>query len=685
LLAVTGRGGPFGDIVRHWECALSLRRVPCCVFFCLLLVLVGENYSPLVVHAGIGFQPPNPEELKMTSEPLAPGAAAIILYRQVDRDDNGRTSHEDNYVRIKVFNEEGRKYANVELPFMKEREDVVNIRARTIKSDGTIVNFDGKVFERAQAKGRGMQFLVKTFTLPDVEVGSLLEYTYTYDFSEKYIFDSRWIINGELFTRSASFSLRPFKSRSVFAPFPLRWTWQGLPTGVQPTQGPDGVVHLQVSNIAAFPEEDHMPPPDELKARVDFTYQAALLARDSDKFWNEFGKKQNGELENFVGKRKAMEDAVAQIVSPNDPPEVKLRKIYDRVQQIRNKSYELRKTEQEEKREGEKPAENVEEVWKRGYGSGVQLTWLYLGLVRAAGFEAYGCLVSDRRQYFFNPKTLQSSKLDANVVQVKLNGKDVYFDPGAEYTPFGMLTWSETGVTGLKLDKDGGAWIRTPLPAAAESRIERKGQFALSEGGDLEGKLTVTYSGLEAMYQRLDVRHDDDVARKKFLEERVKAQVPAAMEVELVNQPDWSGTETPLVAEYDVKIPGWASNAGKRVVLPVGVFTAVEKHIFEHTERVHAIYFDYPYQKNDDIIVTLPAGWQVSSVPPAQNEDGHIVTYSIAAENGKDRLHLTRKLTVDFLILEPKYYGALRNFFQVVRTGDEEQIVLQPGSANAKN
>src|SRR5438552_17351361 len=46
--------------------------------------------------AGPGFQPVSPDELKMSSEPLAPGAPAIILYRQVDRDDNSLTSHEDN-------------------------------------------------------------------------------------------------------------------------------------------------------------------------------------------------------------------------------------------------------------------------------------------------------------------------------------------------------------------------------------------------------------------------------------------------------------------------------------------------------------------------------------------------------------------------------------------------------------
>ena len=143
-----------------------------------------------------------------------------------------------------------------------------------------------------------------------------------------------------------------------------------------------------------------------------------------------------------------MERAVAQIVSPSDSQEVKLRKIYDRVQQIRNTSYELRKTEQEEKREKETLADNVEDVWRRGYGNTIELTWLFLGLARAAGFEAYGCWVSDRREYFFNPKMMQSAKLNSNVVLVKLNGKDLYLDPGVVFTPFGLLTWSETAAQG---------------------------------------------------------------------------------------------------------------------------------------------------------------------------------------------------------------------------------------------
>jgi Domain of Unknown Function with PDB structure (DUF3857) len=339
---------------------------------CLTLLL------PKAAWAGAGFQPVNPDELKMTSEPLAPGAPAIILYRQVDRDDNRYTPHEDNYLRIKILTEEGRKQADVEIPFEKGFENIVAIHARTIKTNGTMVEFDGKVFEKTVAKNRQRSYLVKAFNLPEVEVGSIIEYFYTIDFKELYVFQSHWILSQELFTRNAKFSLKPYTSS--YNEFHLRWTWQQLPADAAPKQGPNSIVEMQAHSIPAFQTEDYMPPENELKARVDFIYDEEMPERDPDKFWQHVGKKRNGALEGFVGKRKAIEEAVAQIISLNDPPEVKLRKIYNRVQQIRNTSYEVQKTQQEEKRDKEKAATNVEDVWKRGYGDGGQLTWLFLAM-----------------------------------------------------------------------------------------------------------------------------------------------------------------------------------------------------------------------------------------------------------------------------------------------------------------
>ncbi|HVR27646.1 MAG TPA: hypothetical protein VMU26_30490, partial [Candidatus Polarisedimenticolia bacterium] len=87
----------------------------------------------------------------------------------------------------------------------------------------------------------------------------------------------------------------------------------------------------------------------------------------------------------------------------------------------------------------------------------------------------------------------------------------------------------------------------------------------------------------------------------------------------------------------------------------------------------------------DDVTIDLPLGWQVQTLPPPQKQDGHVVVYNLEAEKDATSVHLSRRLTVDLMLLDAKYYMALRNFFQVVRTGDEEQIVLQPGTASASN
>jgi len=638
----------------------------CCAYF--------FARAPMPVNAD-DWQPISPAELQMASVPEAPGAPAVYLYRQVDRDDIA--NHEYNYLRIKILTEEGRKYANVEIPFFNGNESVHSIKARTIRPDGTIANFEGKPMDKMIVKAKGVKYMAKVMVLPDVQVGSIIEYHYMNQLKEHYVFDSHWIVSEELFTKYAKFSLKPSDY------FPVRFSWQGLPPGVAP-KNERGLVHLEANNIAAFQTEDYMPPQNELKARVDFVYSEDSEMQ-ADKFWKKEAKKANGEVESFIGKRKAMEQAVAQIVSPSDTPEVKLQKIYARVQQLRNTAYEVETTEQEKKRNKEKATKNVEDVWKSGSGSGREITWLYLALVRAAGLEAYPVLVSRRNEYFFTPQMMDPHRLDDNVVLVKLNGKDTFYDPGTAYTPFGILPWPETAVQGLRLDKDGGAWVTTSVPDSTVSNITRKADLKMTDQGGLEGKVTVTFSGLEALSMRLELRNEDETTRTKYIEDVVREFIPVGIDVDLKNKLDWSSSSPTLVGEFEIKVQGWASAAGHRALIPVGLFGAPEKHVFEHFARVHPIYFDFPTARIDDVTIELPLDWKVNSVPPGHKDEGRVCSYNTTAENNKGTLHLTRNLNINALVLEAKYYGALRKFFQTVKTGDEQQIVVQPGGISASN
>jgi transglutaminase-like putative cysteine protease len=663
---------------RRWT--LSLRRLS---LIAGLILLGATVYRVGSINAD-EWLPISPEELKMTGLKEAPGAPAVILYRQVDRDDsNIHTPHEYNYVREKIFTEEGRKYADAEIPFEKDRYNIVNIRARTIHPDGSVVNFDGKVYEKEIVKGRNIKILAKTFTFSDVQPGSIIEYHYVIDFAEYYVFDSHWILSDELFTKAAKFTLKPSNE------FALRWSWpNGLPTGAPPPaegKGVHPVIQMEADSIPAFQIEDDMPPEDGMKYRVDFNYSEGSVETDVDRFWKKEGKKQNDHVESFIGKKKAMEEAVGTIVAASDSPEVKLQKIYARVQKVRNTSYEVEKTAQEQKRAQEKGANNAEDVWKRGYGDGDQITLLFLGLARAAGLDAAAARISTREDHFFVKNIMKARDLHTYVVIVKVNGKDTYFDPGSEFTPCGMLPWPETNSPGLKLDKDGGAWIMTGLPESGDSRIERKADLKLTQEGSLEGKLTVTYSGLEASSLRVEERHQDETTRKKLLEDQVRYSVPAAVEVELTNKPDWSTADSKLVAEFDLKVPGWVSGAGSHALLPVGIFGAQEKRMYEHTTRVHPLYFHFMSQKADDVTIELPLGWKVSNLPKPGDKDAKLLVYTMKADEKNGTLHIERHLKNELVMLEPKYYPAVRSFYESVRTGDEEQIVLQPMGRGAGN
>lgn len=631
-----------------------------------LLCLIA-TFSPLA-RAADDWLPINPDELKMTSDPKALGAPAIYLYRQVDLDDFERK--ETIYTRIKIFTEEGRKYANIEIPYVKGSGEIKNVQARTIHPDGTIINFDGAMFDSTIVKAKGLKYQAKTFSMPDVQPGSIVEYRYMRANTGGWFYDTSWLLSEELFTKHAKFSLRPYSG------IPLQWSWpRGLPTGTSPPVDDHHIIRLETQDVPAFQIEDYMPPADEEKYRVDFTY-AFALENDPDKFWKQKDKDIYSFINSFVDKRKAMEEAVAQIVSPTDTPEQKLQKIYARCQKIHNTTYERDKTQQERTREKLKEIHNVEDVWKRGYGNSVTIDWLFLALARAASFDAHPVEISTRNKHFFDRKLMNPYLLNAIVVQVKLNDKNLYLSPGIPFAPFGLLPWYEMEVPGLLIDKDDGTWIITTSPQPSDAGMERNATLQLNDSGDLEGKVTITYKGLSALVRRIDEQDEDAAERKKFLEDEVRSYIPVPSEAELTNIPDWNAPSPTLVAEFNVKIPNWTSSAGRRTLLATGLFGGGEKHLFDGGNRVHPIYITYPYSDVDDITIALNSGSAVASLPQPQRNDQKVCDYTSSAEQKNGALHLSRKLTVNLRILDPKYYPALQKFFQTVRNGDDQQIVL---------
>lgn len=631
--------------------------------FAILLVL------PIAARgAADDWLPINSADLAAKDSPEKPGAHAVYLYREDVRDDT--ESHDDIYERIKIFTEEGKKYADIELPYFREVYSITNVRARTIHPDGSIVEWNGKLLDKTIVRARGYKVQAKTFTLPEVETGSIIEYKYRQSLNSSLLYNDTWEVQKDLFTKQAKFGIHPSSL------YDLLWIPYGVPAVNTLAKAKDGFIRLDIQDVPALDKEDFMPPEEALRWRVDFFYTERGTT-DPDKFWKQAGESWFKFSEQFIGRRKGISEEAARTVAADDPPEAKLRKLYARVQTIRNTSFEREKTEQEMKRENQKENENVEDVLKHGVGDGVEIDYLFCALARAAGFDSSVVRVSTRNIHFFAKAVLETRQLNDIVISVKLGDKDAYFDPGNVHAPFGLLPWSETGVAGLKLDKQGGQFVYTTSSAANDAVTRRVAKFVMGDDGLVDGKLTVTYVGQEALSRRIEADESDDAERRKSLVDEVKGWVPAGATVELTNSPEWNGSDGALVAEFNLKTQPWGTQTGRRLLLSQSFFANPVARQFDHPSRTYPVYFDYAYTFMDDITMQLPLVFRVTSVPSSQDRTNGMGFYQISSENQGASLHLARKMGVNGILYPAESYPAIRNFFSQVKAGDEQQVVLE--------
>src|SRR6185312_13849766 len=124
---------------------------------------------PLVLHAQ--FQEPTQDELKMTADPAAPGAAAVYLY--YEEIDNDPIHYKSIYARIKVLTDKGKDLATVDLPYESSVFKIRAIEGRTIHPDGTEYKLTTKPEDLMTSKSGNEEVARKVFTLPNVTVGSI--------------------------------------------------------------------------------------------------------------------------------------------------------------------------------------------------------------------------------------------------------------------------------------------------------------------------------------------------------------------------------------------------------------------------------------------------------------------------------------------------------------------------------
>ena len=628
-----------------------------------------EDWLPITQH-----------DLEMKQVPGTPGADAIQLYYADFINDEEQT--EFFYARIKVLNEKGKSHADVELVIPQEGS-ISGLKARTIQPDGKITEFTGKPFQKTVIKARGVKVLAKSFTMPEVNVGSIIEYKYKIQWPW-IITDNSWTIQHELYTVKESFRMKPYSGglEGFENGYQVAALYSHMPNNVKPVQKGGGY-ELDVENMPAFESEGYMPPQEDLKPQMRFFY-INMGNSTADKFWQDAGRKWNEDVDHFIGNRKEIAQASAQAIGNETDPEQKLRKLYARAQQIRNLSYERERTDVELKKEKLKLNQNSGDVLARGTGDREDITRFFVALARAAGFEASIVRVSNRQNKFFDKGLLSRRQLDSEIAVVNQAGKDVYLDPGTMFCPYGYLRWIRTSTQGIKLDKKGGVFVMAPPATYDKSTIRRNAEMVLDRDGSLTGTITVRFEGGDALEHRLDELQTDEAGRKKDLEDELQGWLPTGAIIKLTKAEGWDSNDAPLIATFSVNMPGYASTAGKRLLVPTYLFQARQMDAFKHVDRKFPVYFPYAFSESDKVSISLPAGYTLENAPQQETARLNYAAYQNLAQCDGKQLLTQRILQVNGIFFRLEQYPEMKTFFGKVQAGDEQQAVLTGGSVNAQ-
>jgi transglutaminase-like putative cysteine protease len=628
------------------------------------------------------FQPPTEEELKMTSEPKAPGVSAIYLYREETTDDN--LHYSSVLVRIKVLSEKGKELATVSVPYPKGSFKVTDIKGRTIHSDGTIFPLDVKPTDLVDSKLPGFQLNKMVFTLPKAEVGSILEYRWEIRYDDNRLSSPDWEVQQPYFVRKAHYTFLPYKfldrvvdNRGDSANKLLYSTL--LPKGYAVAyEDTSKKYKLDIADVPPIPDEEYMPPFSTFVAQVHFYYTSYTSKED---YWKHEGSRWSKQIDSFANETQTLKDAVRGIITPGDSEDVKAQKIYDAVMALDNTDYTRKKSSVELKHLGMKQAKNAEDVWKQKGGSSDEIAELYLALARSAGLKAYALRVSNRNRVIFNPFFLSTYQLDDVLVIVSIGGKETVLDPGSKMTAFGMLAWKHNLAGGLRQSDKGIQIVGTASNPYKDAATVRTADITLDRTGAVTGFARISMNGPAALHWRhLAIENDPEELKKRF-NESLRHQIPDGVEAELDHFLALDDFHAQLMAV--VKVTGNIGTAtGKRVFLPGVFFESSATHPFVAQEkRIAPVDMSYADVVRDEVVYHLPEGFTVESTPavteiPWPNH----AAFQLKSNVKNNTVTVSRIIAKNFTVLSPEEYKDVHDFYQKVAAADQQQLVLTVAS-----
>jgi transglutaminase-like putative cysteine protease len=626
-------------------------------------------------NAYAGWKPVSQSELALSAAELGdPDAEAAILFREGELDD----SYSDGtnlkiYIRIKIFTNRGRRWADVQLPFRVGQGRITDVHARTVRPDGVAVEVDDRdIFDKVVMKtGHGV-WRAKVFTLPAVEAGCIVEYRYRQIFPDGFRYFAL-DLQSELLTRELVYRIRPpINSKSD-----LRWVAFNAPDPARFMPKWEGVYFIRANDIPPFRREPLMPPDRAVKIWGWLYYSDDFLI-EPDKYWRDYAARAYSRSEPESKPTRTIRRVVETITLSNDTPAARIARIYDYVQnEIRNIG--CRDNDAEPGLEAEiKRNASVDETLRRRYGSPSEITRLFVAMLRATGLDARVAELTTRDEAVFHRSFADSFQFNSDVAAVlHSDGRIQFFDPGTPFCPPGMLAWEKEAVTALIHGRSDNPLVETPLSEPSLSARSRTLKLQVAEDGGATVTAETRLSGQHAIELRakLGDLSAEEQGRVASAHEREGSPGIVIKDSSLTLNQDRKGYGVSI--GYTFAASETASRTEKRLLIRPGMLAFRDEGLAPLSRRANNLFFRYPWVEQDRIEIRTPPGFSVERLPDAIEFDMGAGKYHSTYRRIGERLFFERTLTISGIFLTPEQYPTARSFFDRVHQADRSAIALR--------
>lgn len=634
------------------------------------------------------WKPVDPAELSLKAPTVEKEADAEGLFWEVRIDDSPDGDLIFNhYLRVKVFTERGREsQSKIDLPFGNLYGGEVKIKdiaARTIKPDGSIVELKKEdIFERTIVKVSGLKVKARSFAMPSVEPGCIIEYRWREVRVKDTAHYLRLQFQRDIPVQRVQYLIKPYDYVGLsFASVTMHG--QSGPW----VKEKNGFYSTTMTNMPAMLEEARMPPEDQVKTWILVYYQSGDGKPDPAKYWNDIGKRFYDDNKSLIKPNDEVKKLAASLIAEAKTDDEKLQRLFEfcrtKIKNWNDDASVLTDQEREKLKDNKNPGDTL----KRGVGSGQDIDTLFAALANAAGFDARIALSPDRGDLFFDKSLPNAYFIRPRNIAVNVGGTWKFFNPGYNHIPFGMLLWREEGEQALITDPKQPIWVDTPMSPPEKSQIKRRAKLKLSDDGTLEGDISIEYSGHFAIDRKEEIDEESETERV----DRVKAEIKdlmSAAELTDIKIENITDDGKPLAYMFHIRVPGYAQRTGKRIFIQPAFFQRGVSPLFATAGRKHPIYFSFPWSEDDQVDIELPPGYALDNADaPAPFGSGKISEYRPALSVTSDGKMLVYRRTFFFggnnsVLFPLEAYPAMKNYFDQLHKQDNHNIALKQAAAS---